>query len=51
MDIFNPISLDDPEFFQKVNAVRPDLFDQEQMEKNIEDEKSKQVKERNDDQL
>ena len=30
MDIFNPISLDDPEFFQKLNSARPDLFDQDQ---------------------
>jgi hypothetical protein len=40
MDLFNPISLDDPEFFQKINALRPDLFDQEEMAKNIEKEKA-----------
>lgn len=34
------ISLDDPEFFQKVNAHRPDLFNQEQMAENIAKEKA-----------
>lgn len=38
MDIFNPLSLDDPEFFQKLNSARPDLFDQEEIAKLIEKE-------------
>jgi hypothetical protein len=43
MNILNPISLDDPEFFQKINSARPDLFNQEQMAKLIEDEKAEQI--------
>lgn len=31
----NSISLDDPDFFKKVNGARPDLFDQEKMAENI----------------
>jgi len=34
----NSISLDDPDFFKKINSQRPDLFDQEKMAKNIEEE-------------
>jgi hypothetical protein len=34
------ISLDDPEFFQKIYAANPDKFDQEQMAKNIAEERA-----------
>jgi len=34
----NSISLDDPDFFKKINSQRPDVFNQEKMAKNIEQE-------------
>lgn len=46
MDIFNPISLDDPEFFRKLNAAKPELFNQKEMEKNIRQEELEEERKR-----
>ena len=43
------ISLDDPEFFQRVNATRPDLFDQEAIGKHIAEEKARSPMTKQDD--